>query len=71
MVPFLDFLSSAAISGVKPTGSPVFCRALNCLPLLSYSGTSSCGTYPSLMRLGLRQVPSGRWVAGMNLEPKI
>lgn len=41
---FLGFCAWATISGVSPTGRPVFCRALNCLPLLSYSGTSSWGT---------------------------
>ncbi|MCP6606285.1 hypothetical protein NL500_29260, partial [Klebsiella pneumoniae] len=43
----------------------------NCLPLLSYKGTSSCGTYPSFTRRDFLHVPSGLCVAGINELPKI
>lgn len=70
-LPFLGFLTSAASSGGKPTGNPVFCLALNCFPLLSYSGISSCGIYPSFTLLGFLHVPSGLCVAGINFAPEI
>lgn len=47
------------------------CRFKNCFPLLSYNGTSSCGTYPSFTLLALRQVPSGRCEAGIYESPLI
>ncbi len=33
----------------------------------AYTGTSSCGTYPSFTRRGFLHVPSGRCVAAMYL----
>ena len=40
------------------------------LLILTYTGTSSWGTYPSLTRLGFRHEPSGLWLAGIKASPE-
>lgn len=60
---------NARIASVYFVLAPILSRRLTWVPLVSNLPTSSWGMYPAFSRRSLRQVPSGRCVAGMTVSP--